>query len=666
MTSIGEKISNKQLSIATALLLFILAFSVRVINIEEALYGDELATLHESKNLGTNLNGIGFFAIYRVWIAVSQDFSWLRLLPIIFGSLSVALCYLWLSLLRPYQIAFLSSALLAISPVAVEYSQQVRFYAFAMLTAMLFLLIYAHYWRYQKVPLMTVLGAAILVPLSFVLGALLIGVIFAHWLLVNKPRFFRVLAAAVVIFVVGMIIVAIANPSIFQKPFQILSRITPLVSNYDQPRGWSPIIAAKISFLAYHIALGQYTYPLDSIVAILFFGTSFIVLTFVGMFRLYRNNRTLLYLVLLCIGAVCFVYFVLDPIMPAWFIAGANVRLVIWIVPIALWMVAEGIYALEPRRLQVIALVVVISAQLYGLWNMATNPWGKPNYTEIAHVLAPYATQSNTLILADGRAYEFINFNLRQPGNLESAWNYTDEANLISKMRERSLERLVMVSADFREANRCQFSTLLSQLSNVRLEQGFVDYPFFIYAFDLTAGPTSQTNPVSAFEMRYQDIKLPQVVAWSAYDGNVMGAYTLPNCQGQRIWRSTTNGQKATQIVLLSNTASSMALQVGAQIARLTVVASDGKRTIVPILYGVHTQSWDASASSCSKCESVLRWHKRAALVGSSAYQDAYRDFTAHIWGTVMAMPEAAQVESIELELLHETATLNIWGVAIR
>lgn len=435
--------------------------------------------------------------------------------------------------------------------------------------------------------------------------------------------------------------------------------------NYSGPRGWSPIIGVKLFFLGYHGIFGQYTYPLDLLI-VLPAMLVFAAVALLGLWLLHKQNRSALHFVLLSFFFAMLVYIVLDPLLPAQITASANVRLVIWIVPIILWIVAEGLYALKWRSLRGAVIIAVIGVQGYGLLNMVTAAWEKPDHAAVMCALAPFAAQANTVILADGRSHGFIDFNLRQPPNLESAWQYIGKTDFVETLRERGIQRLMMVSADFQDANRCQFSGLLNQLSGTQLEQGFVDYPFFIYAFDLNEQATTQVHPVSAYHMRYQDVKLPQLAVWAAYDGQVVGAYTLPDCQGQTVWQSTVDEQNVKQVLILSNIVTNASLQIGMEVAKLTLVTPNGERIAVPLLYGQHTHSWDAAAAACSGCESVFHWRKRAALVGGAAYEGAYRDFTAHVWGTTVALSDAVQVERIQLEVLHDSVTFNIWGLALR
>lgn len=656
--------------------LFLLAFIVRLAAAEGAAYGDELATIRETQNLGFNLNGIGFFVIYNFWISFSTDLLWLRALPICFGSLSVLLCYLWLRAWRPISVAVAASGLLAISPVAVEYSQQIRFYSFFLFAATLFFWLYALYTKDTPIkhPARVLwLGLCALLVLSAqMLGVLVIAVIGLHCLATRRPKLFYALAVVCIGGFLFVSVLAIISPGLLQVPYSAASRIFDgnanfegRTFNYTGPRGWSPVIGVKLLFLGYHTVLGQYTYPLDLLIVLPAVVAAFLT-ALVGLWQLYKHDRPLLYFVLLCFAFAISVYVILDPLLPAQVTASANVRLVIWIVPIVLWLVAEGLNALRWRSLQIVAFVVVVGAQFYGLFNMVNAAWEKPDYVAAVRVLKPYATQSDTVILADGRSYEFISFNLRQPSNLESVWQYIGQADWLERLRERGVQRLVLVSNDFKEENRCQFSILLSQLSALRLEQTFADYPFFIYVFDLMSPQTEVFTPVSAYHMRYQDIRLPQTVSLTDYQGQMVGFYALPNCQGQKTWQVAVEQQDIKQVLIFSNIIASSSLQIGTEVAKLTLVVPEGEPIEIRLRYGQHTHSWDAVSDACSACESALEWRKRAALVGSSAYEGAYRDFTARVWATFVNLREHTQVERLEIEVLHNAVTFNVWAVVLR
>lgn len=649
--------------------LFVLASAVRFLAAEGAAYGDELATIREAQNLGFNLNGIGFLMLYNPWVSLSTDLLWLRVLPIFFGSLSVVFCYLWLRVWRPASVAVIASGVLAISPIAIEYSQQIRFYSFFLFSATLFFWLYALHTKaipaQRFVRAIGLVGSALLLLSAQMLGVLVIAAVGFHWLAGRTPKLFRSLAFACVGVLFFISLLAVLSPDLLQIPYSITSRIFDgnanfegRAFNYSGPRGWSPIIGVKLFFLGYHTIFGQYTYPLDLLIvlpAILVFAA----IALLGLWQLYKRNLPALHFILLSFFFAMLVYIVLDPLLPAQITAGANVRLVIWIVPIFLWVVAEGIYALRWRSLQMVAIIAVISVQLYGLFNMLTAAWGKPDHAAVIRVLEPSAAQANTVILADGRSHGFIDFNLRQPPNLESAWQYIGKTDFVETLRERGIQRLVMVSADFQEANRCQFSALLSQLSGTQLEQGFVDYPFFIYTFDLNEQATTQVHPVSAYHMRYQDVKLPQSGT------SLLGMYSLPNCQAEMAWQARLADQPAVHIQLFSNVVSEQRLTDAEPVAKLVVISQNNEQTEFPIMLGQHTQLWNASPNRCSACEAVFSWRKRAALVGTSAYSGAYDDFQAQVWMTEFSLPNLTFIRELRLEVLKPNLFFNLWGISL-
>jgi hypothetical protein len=103
------------------LALFLFALLIRLMAAEGAAHGDELATIL----LEPTFNGIAFFTPFKVWASVSLDLVWLRLFPILLGCCSVVLLYLWLRTDRSLSFAIATSTLLATSPIAVEYTQQI-------------------------------------------------------------------------------------------------------------------------------------------------------------------------------------------------------------------------------------------------------------------------------------------------------------------------------------------------------------------------------------------------------------------------------------------------------------------------------------------------------------------------------------------------------------
>jgi hypothetical protein len=538
---------------------------------------------------------------------------------------------------------------------------------------MLFIYLYKEYLITGSRPVQCLLIlSGLLAILSQILGVLLVVAVALHWLFIKRKSLFQVLVTFFTLAFGAIIIVALLSPRLLQAPFAFIFRSFDAFAStgnvqvsYSEPRGWTIIIAIKLAFLGFHSIFGQYTYPLDILITVPS-ATVIILLFLLGFFKLYAAQRNQFYLIIFCFLCASLVYFILDPLMPPQFTAGANVRLVIWIVPIFLWIVAEGIFALRRRSLQIAALIAVIAVQIFGITNMVTSAWAKADVSLVAETLKPYASQENTLIIADGRSSGFIEFNLQRPNNLRLIWDYHGQPDMVERLRAQGIDRVVVVSADFKESERCTYSDVLAQLREFKIVRGLVDYPYFIYEFDLTATPDEMLTPVSAFHMRYQDVRLPQTIVWEDNIYELVGMASLPDCHNQNAWQVALNGRDVQHVALFSHIVNRVSLTPETTVAKLIFITEDDERVEVAIKVGQHTQAWDALSEACQGCTSMFDWRKRAALVGTSGYDGAYLDFQARVWGAKIVLPKAIKAKHLSVETVQADATFNLWGLLVQ
>ncbi len=114
----------------TLLILFALAAVIRLIHIGSIPFiGDEANTASEALSF-SNVHALSYYILLRFWLLISDSIIWQRLLSLLIGSIAVPVCYVWLASFRGKTVALLTALLLALSPFAVEFSQETRFYAF--------------------------------------------------------------------------------------------------------------------------------------------------------------------------------------------------------------------------------------------------------------------------------------------------------------------------------------------------------------------------------------------------------------------------------------------------------------------------------------------------------------------------------------------------------
>ncbi len=148
----------------TIFLIVLLAFIVRLIGINQSLWLDEAAQALMSQSSVRDLwtqnadfHPPLFHSLLHFWMRISNDEVFMRLLPVCFGALSVWVIYSFCRKIFGEKIARISAFLLAISPFAVWYSQELRSYSLLVLIALLSAeMLYEKKW--EKYMIVNVLG----------------------------------------------------------------------------------------------------------------------------------------------------------------------------------------------------------------------------------------------------------------------------------------------------------------------------------------------------------------------------------------------------------------------------------------------------------------------------------------------------------------------------
>jgi mannosyltransferase len=94
----------------------------------ESLWFDEAYSL-ESAQGPLNLNRPLYFLLLRLWMQVNQSEAWLRSLSAFWGLVSIGLIYQLGKRLSTPRTGLLAALFLALSPLAINHAQEVRFYA---------------------------------------------------------------------------------------------------------------------------------------------------------------------------------------------------------------------------------------------------------------------------------------------------------------------------------------------------------------------------------------------------------------------------------------------------------------------------------------------------------------------------------------------------------
>lgn len=115
-----------------------------------------------------------YFRLLSFWMVFGKSEAWLRLPSAIFGILSVALLYILVDRLYGRRPAVLASLLLAVSPLHVNHSQEVRMYSLATMLVIAEVLVFVRYFDQGKpinlIACLLVAGVTFLVfPLTIIM-----------------------------------------------------------------------------------------------------------------------------------------------------------------------------------------------------------------------------------------------------------------------------------------------------------------------------------------------------------------------------------------------------------------------------------------------------------------------------------------------------------------
>ena len=94
---------------------------------QESLWIDEMLSLESAQNR-LDLNRPLYFVLLRVWMLFGDNEAWLRLLSVLFGWGCIGLTYVLGRRLVNRQTGIVAAAILALSPLALNHAQEVRFY----------------------------------------------------------------------------------------------------------------------------------------------------------------------------------------------------------------------------------------------------------------------------------------------------------------------------------------------------------------------------------------------------------------------------------------------------------------------------------------------------------------------------------------------------------
>ncbi|MBN1884597.1 MAG: glycosyltransferase family 39 protein [Candidatus Krumholzibacteriota bacterium] len=202
----------------------IAAAALRLFRLDaQSMWTDELLSVHAwttppgvsfAVKLLWDVHGPLYSLFMHFWSAVSTAPAWLRLPSAAAGTAAVPLVHAWLLPIGGRRVARYAALFLAVSPFALYYAQEVRFYSFLLLASILALIVYRRFVETPSIRRGALLGLSLLAAClcHFSAGFLCLGLL-VHLAVTGRLRGQALGAAALA----GLIVLAGISPWIYRE-----------------------------------------------------------------------------------------------------------------------------------------------------------------------------------------------------------------------------------------------------------------------------------------------------------------------------------------------------------------------------------------------------------------------------------------------------------------
>jgi uncharacterized membrane protein len=643
-----------------------------------SLNGDEYGSLLEAGWIGLNWNSIAYSVLMHFWMQFGSSEFWLRLPAAIFGVATVAVLFRLGEQLGEWRTGVVAALLAATSPFDIYHSQEVRFYSLFILMAAAFMWATVNFvnaneqtkrrsWVYLILTGVGLFFSHFIGPVAlYVQGGCALyaraGKRTSRWLLIA-------LAGAPL---VGCVL--LLTPPVRHQLWRVYQSIGNAPSSFEPTATAISIVnLAKAAFAGFIFLFGYHVYPLRFLLIVpglLLAG----VLLIAGTRRLWIQ-KTWTILPFAYLAALVAIYVVLDA-TGGRLANGISPRHVAFIWPMFLMLVALGITAFKkPVWLVLAAAMLLLNvASVRAGWQRDWTYGPSVDYRSGA-VQASHWITNDTLVIHDGRSQPPIEYYFPKAASRLSFFNINDDPDSLMRV---SNGRVVFVTDDWESDRRRDADRLLAKLSDrYAIVDSYVDYPFMQFlleqkpkesltGFGLQKGTRQLAQPLSNYGIEFQDLHLPISTTVAGERLSVLGAYGLPDLEGQReLNLPLSETLEAKRVILLANVTGAAALSPGQTVAGVLVEDKSGKTTTMPLRMNQELTSWDRRCESTALCQTIWQWHKRLTLSWHSGYPEALRDFAAGIHAVTLNLDGKAQVKKLTIRYSAGSGTLYLWGLAL-
>lgn len=655
-----------------ALILFGVSIAVRLVGLKtRPLWGDEILSLRDARQLGRTWNGILYFVVLKQVLSLTSDAFWLRLPAVVMGALATIPFFYCLRRLAGERAAWLGGALYALSPFAVAYSQEIRFYGLYLLAgaSAFFLLV----WVAERLSWLRLLGLAggfVLLVASHFLGTLAVAghALTLVWQFSSKRHRTTLLLSfgAAVLALLGM---QLFCPELTSEAYRFVQHRVGGTEDatYSGPRGFSVALLAKFFFAFYFFAVGESIHPLDlplSGLSAAFIG----YLLLRGLVRSYRATPLMWVCTwtLLVLPAVL-LFFVLDFLAPPdaglaapKYIAFASFP---FIGLVTLGVLAHQRMARYAVGLGAVAVSVVgLFAHFRGEWSY--NSHKLTDWPAAVSLISGWAGQ-DAILVADGRSLGELSYYLPE-------WPRERLLQLDTFLKDAvppNAAHLLVLAYPARLSVLREYNERLQELpARWTPTDGFYQNGLTLIRYELDRPREGVwprvLMPYDLVDDKYLDLKLPRQVSYQGRQWQVSGGFSLSAVERlrRRIMRVELGERACSELLVISNASELSQLPQGSLVAEIEVRGEDGAADILFLRMGVETEDW-TRASRSAECETVHRWTKLAQLRGNQRTTTSWQQFEAHWFATRLSMPHVRHPVALTIRYLPEFGELHIWGL---
>ncbi len=339
------------------LLILLLAFVLRLVNLNQSFWLDEAAQVIESArpasaqfSIISDFHPPLFHAVLHFWMAAGNSEVWIRLLPVLFGVATVYLIYKLGCCLGKEREGQLAALFLAISPYHLWYSQEARPYMLFV-----FFSLFSTLMLLRKKWLMYLLMTTLLMYSLYFAPFVIVGQ-FCYLVFFEKKslrQFLKCLLTVILLFLPWL-------PEFLKQLEQGTNGVF---------RGWTDIVSVN-PWKAIPLTFAKFIFGKGTIDNIFFYALVIAPVFLIFLYSLAKIQKEKKGKVLTVFFFIPFV----SAILVSFIVPVAAPQRLIFLLPLFCLIIAKGIFRMLPV-IKWLAIIAVIATGIAGIADYYTNPY---------------------------------------------------------------------------------------------------------------------------------------------------------------------------------------------------------------------------------------------------------------------------------------------------